>query len=148
MVWANLHGSFFLAPVLVALAWLQAKAGHDDRAKAGRLVRVGFASMLAANVNPYGLRVWRYAVGIPANRVISDTMYDSRGLVAKTYDSYLVTGDPHRGRALWAYAHGMVMLDLDGRFPQRSPVDAAWRAGADAFQRIRSTGHPQRTRVE
>ena len=84
VVWANLHGSFFLAPVLVALAWLQARARHDDRAKAGRLVRVGFASMLAANVNPYGLRVWRYAVGIPANRVIADTIVEWRPPTVRT----------------------------------------------------------------
>jgi AcrR family transcriptional regulator len=48
---------------------------------------------------------------------------------------YLVTGDAHRARALWAYAHGMVILELEGRFPPRANVDAAWRAGAEVFQR-------------
>ena len=27
------------------------------------------------------------------------------------------TGDAHRGQALWASVHGMVILELDGRFP-------------------------------
>jgi hypothetical protein len=84
VVWANLHGSFFLALVLVALAWLQAKARHEDGTMANRLVLVGFASMLAANLNPYGLRVWRYAVGIPANRLIADTIVEWRPPTVRT----------------------------------------------------------------
>ena len=30
----------------------------------------------------------------------------------------LVTGDPHRAQALWSFAHGMVILEIDGRFPE------------------------------
>jgi AcrR family transcriptional regulator len=47
---------------------------------------------------------------------------------------YRAIGDPQRARALWAFAHGMVMLELDDRLPAQSNVDAAWRAGAAAFQ--------------
>jgi AcrR family transcriptional regulator len=43
-------------------------------------------------------------------------------------------GDPTRARALWAFAHGMVMLELAGRFPPDADLDAAWRAGINAFQ--------------
>lgn len=45
-----------------------------------------------------------------------------------------VTGDQARARALWAFAHGMVMLELDHRFPPDADLDAAWRAGLTAFQ--------------
>ena len=38
-------------------------------------------------------------------------------------------GDPDRGRALFAFAHGMVILELDGRFPPGADLDAAWQAG-------------------
>ena len=31
-----------------------------------------------------------------------------------------------RARALWAFAHGMVMLELDQRFPPDADLDAAW----------------------
>ena len=39
-----------------------------------------------------------------------------------------------RARAVWAFAHGMVMLELDHRFPAEADLDAAWRAGIAAFQ--------------
>jgi len=39
-----------------------------------------------------------------------------------------------RARAVWAFAHGMVMLELDHRFPAEADLDAAWRAGIGAFQ--------------
>jgi AcrR family transcriptional regulator len=45
-----------------------------------------------------------------------------------------VAGDQARARALWAFAHGMVMLELDHRFPADADLDAAWQAGIAAFQ--------------
>jgi AcrR family transcriptional regulator len=45
-----------------------------------------------------------------------------------------VAGEHARARALWAFAHGMVMLELDGRFPPDADLDAAWHAGLAAFQ--------------
>ncbi|MFC5182030.1 TetR/AcrR family transcriptional regulator [Actinomadura harenae] len=41
--------------------------------------------------------------------------------------------DEHRARAVWAFAHGMVILELDGRFPPDADVDTAWRVGLAAF---------------
>jgi hypothetical protein len=46
-----------------------------------------------------------------------------------------VTGDPALAQALWSFAHGMVTLELDGRYPPGSDLDATWRAGATAFER-------------
>jgi AcrR family transcriptional regulator len=43
-------------------------------------------------------------------------------------------GSRARARAVWAFAHGMVMLELDHRFPPDADLDAAWRAGIAAFQ--------------
>jgi AcrR family transcriptional regulator len=45
-----------------------------------------------------------------------------------------VAGSRARARALWAFAHGMVMLELDQRFPPDADLDAAWEAGTTAFQ--------------
>jgi AcrR family transcriptional regulator len=45
-----------------------------------------------------------------------------------------VAGSQARARALWAFAHGMVMLELDHRFPPDADLDAAWRAGIAAFR--------------
>jgi AcrR family transcriptional regulator len=44
-------------------------------------------------------------------------------------------GDPDRARAAWAFAHGMTILELDGRFPPEADLDAAWRSGLDALIR-------------
>jgi AcrR family transcriptional regulator len=48
---------------------------------------------------------------------------------------YVVTGDPALAQALWSFAHGMVILELDDRYPPGSNLDATWKAGADAFER-------------
>jgi AcrR family transcriptional regulator len=45
-----------------------------------------------------------------------------------------IAGSRARARALWAFAHGMVMLELDQRFPADADLDAAWEAGITAFQ--------------
>lgn len=47
----------------------------------------------------------------------------------------VVTGDRDAGRAFWAFAHGMRILELNGRFPPGADIDAAWRAGLEAFRR-------------
>jgi hypothetical protein len=36
--------------------------------------------------------------------------------------------------ALWAFAHGMVVLELNDRFPPDADLDAAWRRGLTAFR--------------
>lgn len=51
-----------------------------------------------------------------------------------------VGGDPDRARAVWAFAHGMVMLELDGRFPPDADLDGAWRAGLTAFAALVAHG--------
>jgi AcrR family transcriptional regulator len=46
-----------------------------------------------------------------------------------------VGGDPDRARAAWAFAHGMTILEIDGRFPPDADLDAAWTAGLRSFVR-------------
>jgi AcrR family transcriptional regulator len=46
---------------------------------------------------------------------------------------FFATGDPHRSQALWSFAHGMVILEIDGRYPEGSELDRTWAAGAAAF---------------
>jgi len=48
---------------------------------------------------------------------------------------FVVTGDPNLAQALWSLAHGMVILELDDRYPEGSDLDQTWRAGAAAFER-------------
>lgn len=42
-------------------------------------------------------------------------------------------GDPDRARALWGLAHGLVDLELAGRFPPGIDVDRVWAAGLAGF---------------
>lgn len=44
-----------------------------------------------------------------------------------------LAGDEGRARAAWAFAHGMVVMELNGRFPTAPDVAAAWAAGIAAF---------------
>ena len=46
---------------------------------------------------------------------------------------FLVAGDPFGAQALFSFAHGMVILELDDRFPEGSDLDRTWSAGAAAF---------------
>jgi AcrR family transcriptional regulator len=47
---------------------------------------------------------------------------------------FVVTGDASLAQALWSFAHGMVILELDGRYLPGSDLDGTWRAGATAFE--------------
>jgi hypothetical protein len=42
-------------------------------------------------------------------------------------------GDEHFARALWALAHGLVDLELSGRFPPGADLDATWRTALSGF---------------
>lgn len=65
LVWANLHGSFPLAPLVLVLAWAEDRRRHAPWARTA-LLAAG-ASIAAAIVNPYGLRVWSYVVDLSTN---------------------------------------------------------------------------------
>jgi AcrR family transcriptional regulator len=43
-------------------------------------------------------------------------------------------GDLDAARAVWAFAHGMIILELDNRFPEDSDLDAIWRFGIEGLR--------------
>ena len=53
---------------------------------------------------------------------------------------FVVTGDPSLAQALWSFAHGMVILELDNRYPPGSDLDQTWRTGAATFVRSVNLG--------
>ena len=46
---------------------------------------------------------------------------------------FIATGDPWKAQAMFSFAHGMVILELDERFPPGSDLGRTWKAGAAAF---------------
>ena len=85
--WANVHGSFFLAPAVLGLAWLaDVEARVPDR---HRVLIVAVVTAMACCVTPFGPWVWGYALGLGANpevtrRIIEwqpTTLRDAQGIV-------------------------------------------------------------------
>jgi AcrR family transcriptional regulator len=56
-------------------------------------------------------------------------------------------GDLERARAFWAFAHGMVILELNHRFPPGADLDSTWRNGIDAFRQHPDTATTSRAVV-
>jgi AcrR family transcriptional regulator len=52
---------------------------------------------------------------------------------------FLATGDPHVAQAMWGFAHGMAILEIEGRFMDDSDLDRTWRSGAEAFASLGRT---------
>jgi AcrR family transcriptional regulator len=48
---------------------------------------------------------------------------------------YRATGEPHVAQALFAAAHGAVILEMDRAYTNAADLDATWRALAAAFTR-------------
>jgi hypothetical protein len=69
LVWANYHGSFVLAPLLVGLALLEDL--HDRWPGAGRTFAMLVATVLATFVTPFGPTVWLYARDLASNHEVT-----------------------------------------------------------------------------
>ncbi len=68
LLWANVHGSFVLGPVILGYAWLRDLAAR----RSGRTsFAVFIGGSLATLVNPHAVGAWVYAAGIGANPVIA-----------------------------------------------------------------------------
>jgi hypothetical protein len=68
-VWANVHGSFFLAPVVLGLAWLEDL--HDHRPASVRTAAAAVVSAAAACLTPFGPAVWGYVAGLSSNAEVT-----------------------------------------------------------------------------
>jgi hypothetical protein len=73
-VWANVHGSFFLGPVILGLAWLEDRAAASDRARASFVAAV--MCVIAACITPFGPQVWTYALGLSTNASVTSRIVE------------------------------------------------------------------------
>jgi hypothetical protein len=109
--WANVHGSFVLAPLLVAFA-----LGEDllDRRPAARTALVLLATVAATFVTPFGPSVWSYAVEISRNETIRNWVAEWRAPTPLS-----LSGGP-----FWASGVVVLMTALWKRRTVR-PIDVA-----------------------
>ena len=133
-VWANLHGSFVLAPVLLGYAWLDDMARGRPRRRSLAVLVAGIAATL---VNPYGIGVWAYAVGIGANPVIAGRVSEWQRTTPLTVSGALFFGSAAlaaviawwgRRRMAWPDAVLLVTMAALGAWAVRGL--AWWPAGA------------------
>jgi hypothetical protein len=89
-VWANLHGSFFLGPVVVGLAWLEDL--HERSPRAMRTLAVAVVAAAAALLNPFGPEVWRYAIGLSTNPEITARITEWQPTSLRTIPGILFFG--------------------------------------------------------
>ncbi len=68
VAWANLHGSFFLGPLVLGLAWVDDRVHRAPGAR--RTLAAASGALFATIVTPFGPRVWSYVVSLYTNPVI------------------------------------------------------------------------------
>lgn len=88
--WANLHGSFFLGPLVLGLAWLEDL--HDRVPNPHRMLAVALVSVLAACLTPSGPWVWLYAVGLSTNREVTARITEWQPTSLRTVPGLLFFG--------------------------------------------------------
>ena len=102
---------------------------HDAIADPGRMGPV--TSLLAAYRSEASLHPNLYRLTTSSSFPRADLLEGLEDWAGEPF--FLVTGEPHRAQALWALAHGTMILELDGRFSAGSDLDVTWQAGAAAF---------------
>ncbi|HVD70440.1 MAG TPA: hypothetical protein VNG34_06275 [Actinomycetota bacterium] len=83
IVWANVHGSFVFAPLLVGLALVEDVIGRDPGRK--RLALIVGRTTIATLVNPFGVGVWVYVKDLSTNPMIRDTITEWAPMSVSTF---------------------------------------------------------------
>ena len=132
VLWANLHGSFFLAPLVLGLAWLEDVAARAPRRDLTAVIAV--VSVIAACVTPLGPSVWAYAIGLSSNADVTrrvtewqpTTIRDGTGLLFFASVAAVVVLIARSGRAVpWPTLAWLGVFVAIGLYAQRG---IAWWA--------------------
>jgi AcrR family transcriptional regulator len=129
-IYKHLDGKHAIEVALIELALSEIGAACHDAVR--RPGRVGVIDALVATYRQYSLahpNLYRLATSGPRPR--SDLTPGLEDWAGAPW--FLATGDPHLAQALWSFADGMVILELDGRYGDISQLDRTWAAGAAAF---------------
>lgn len=153
-VWANVHGSFFLGPLVLGLAWLEDV--HDRQPGARRTLAVAAVAALAGCLTPSGPLVWLYAAGLSSNASVTarvtewqpTSIRDVPGLLFFASALAIVTLIARSGRKVpWPTLAWLGIFFLIGVYAQRG---VAWWpiAAVTAIAGTLVPAFPARTRVE
>lgn len=104
LVWANVHGSFFLGPVVLGLAWLEDV--HDQVPNRHRTLLVAVMAAAAALLNPFGVGVWAYAAGLSTNSLVTSRISEWQPTTLRTIPGILF---------FWSVAAVVVLVARRGR---------------------------------
>lgn len=137
LIWANVHGSFFLGPLVVGLAWLEDL--HDRMDRPNRTLLVAAIAAAAACVTPSGPAVWAYAIGLSTNPQVTarisewqpTSFHDLPGIVFFGSVLGVVALLARRGRSTpWPTLAWLAVFFLIGVYAARGV--AWWPLGAGA----------------
>jgi hypothetical protein len=87
VAWANLHGSFVVAPALLTLVLLEDLWRRDPMARSSAALVV--ATLLATFANPFGLGAWRYAIDIATSPTIRTTVQEWTPTTMRSVSGFL-----------------------------------------------------------
>jgi hypothetical protein len=134
-VWANVHGSFALGPVVVGLVWLE-QVGRSRTERPSAMVRlellgVAVLSLAATLVNPFGIDVWRYALGLATSSEIASLVTEWQRTIPTTYAGAMFYASlvvalfvawRVRGRLSAAAVLGLLGFAIAGAYAERGTV--------------------------
>lgn len=111
------------------------RAGLDELGEQMARAAGGAADPLAAAVEAYRRFATRnpHLYRLVTERPLPQNHEPGEGERRGIETVVAATGSRDRARAAWAFAHGMVHLELAGRFPPGADIEAAWQAGLAAF---------------
>lgn len=125
VIWANVHGSFVLAPLVLGYAWLDDVVARRPWRASLAVLLVGTAATL---VNPFGLGAWTYAASIGLDPVIRATVSEWQRTTPFTIPGALfyVSASAAIVFALGARRHGHVVRWTDLLWLVGWAVVGAW----------------------
>jgi AcrR family transcriptional regulator len=123
------RGDLEAALIAIGLAEL----GDAMEAAGADLHAVGAAYRTFALANP---ELYRLMTSAPLPRDKLPEGLEARVLLPL----HKVISDPHLARAAFAFAHGMVSLEIAQRFPPWSKLEKSWTRALDAFAAARPPG--------
>ena len=128
--WANFHGSFFLGPAILGLAWLEDV--HDRVPRPHRALGIAIVAAAAACLTPFGPLVWSYAIGLSTNPEVTARVTEWQPTSLRTTAGLLFYGSvlavalliARRGRPLpWPTMVTLAFFILLGIYAERG---VAW----------------------